>query len=45
MWLHKKGLVEMFDSSVGAGTILAPFGGKYQMSPTDVFYNEILCFR
>ena len=26
----------MFDSSVGAGTILAPFGGKYQMSPTDV---------
>ena len=44
-WLHnikklnvasQKGLVEMFDSSVGAGTILAPFGGKYQMSPTDV---------
>ena len=26
----------MFDSSVGGGTILAPFGGKYQMSPTDV---------
>ncbi|EJG09021.1 phosphoribosylformylglycinamidine synthase, partial [Fusobacterium vincentii ATCC 51190] len=44
-WLHnikklnaasQKGLVEMFDSSVGAGTVLAPFGGKYQMSPTDV---------
>ena len=44
-WLHnikklnvvsQKGLVEMFDSSVGGGTILAPFGGKYQMSPTDV---------
>ena len=44
-WLHnikklnvvsQKGLVEMFDSSVGAGTILAPFGGKYQMTPTDV---------
>ena len=26
----------MFDSSVGGGTILAAFGGKYQMSPTDV---------
>ena len=44
-WLHnikklnvasQKGLVEMFDSSVGGGTILAAFGGKYQMSPTDV---------
>ena len=44
-WLHnikklnvvsQKGLVEMFDSSVGAGTVLAPFGGKYQMSPIDV---------
>ncbi|HHV11107.1 MAG TPA: phosphoribosylformylglycinamidine synthase [Clostridiales bacterium] len=29
----KKGLVEMFDSSIGAGTITMPYGGKYQLSP------------
>ena len=29
----KKGLVEMFDSSIGAGTVTMPFGGKYQLSP------------
>jgi phosphoribosylformylglycinamidine synthase len=31
----RKGLVEMFDSTVGAGTVLMPFGGKYQLSPTE----------
>ena len=31
----QKSLGEMFDSSVGAGTVLAPFGGKYQHTPTD----------
>ena len=26
----QKGLVEMFDSTIGAGTVLMPYGGKYQ---------------
>ena len=30
----QKGLVEMFDSSIGAGTVLMPFGGDYQLTPT-----------
>ena len=30
----QKGLVEMFDSSIGAGTVLMPFGGNYQLTPT-----------
>jgi phosphoribosylformylglycinamidine synthase len=29
----KKGLVEMFDSSIGASTVTMPYGGKYQLSP------------
>ena len=29
----KKGLVERFDSSIGAATVTLPFGGKYQLSP------------
>ena len=28
----QKGLVEMFDSSIGAGSVLMPYGGKYQLS-------------
>lgn len=31
----QKGLAERFDSSIGAGSILMPFGGKYQMTPQD----------
>ena len=31
----QKGLVEMFDSSIGASTILMPFGGKFQATPTE----------
>ena len=31
----RKGLVERFDCTAGAGTVLAPFGGKYQNSPVD----------
>ncbi len=30
----QKGLVEQFDSSIGANTVLMPFGGKYQLTPT-----------
>ena len=29
----KKGLIERFDSTIGAGTVLMPLGGKYQLSP------------
>lgn len=31
----QKGLGERFDSSVGAGTVLSPFGGKHQRTPVD----------
>ncbi|CQR72889.1 Phosphoribosylformylglycinamidine synthase 2 [Sporomusa ovata DSM 2662] len=31
----QKGLVERFDSSIGAGTVLMPFGGKYQATPAE----------
>ncbi|MGF6907192.1 phosphoribosylformylglycinamidine synthase [Fusobacterium sp. PH5-44] len=37
----QKGLVEMFDSTVGSSTVLMPFGGKYQMTPTDVSVQKI----
>lgn len=37
----QKGMVEMFDSNIGAGTILMPFGGKYQMTPNDVAVQKI----
>lgn len=30
----QRGLVERFDSTIGAGTVLMPFGGKYQATPT-----------
>jgi phosphoribosylformylglycinamidine synthase len=31
----QKGLVERFDSTIGAGTILMPFGGKEQLTPEE----------
>ncbi len=30
----QKGLIERFDSTIGAGSVLMPFGGKYQLSPS-----------
>ncbi|HWP97336.1 MAG TPA: phosphoribosylformylglycinamidine synthase [Syntrophomonadaceae bacterium] len=30
----QRGLVERFDSSIGGGTVLMPFGGKYQATPS-----------
>ena len=30
----QKGLVEMFDSSIGAATVTMPYGGKYQLTET-----------
>ena len=32
----QKGLVEMFDSSIGARSVFMPYGGRYQLSPTQV---------
>jgi phosphoribosylformylglycinamidine synthase len=31
----QKGLVQMFDSTIGAGTVLMPFGGKNQLTPAE----------
>lgn len=31
----KKGLVELFDATVGGTTVLAPLGGKYQLTPAE----------
>ena len=37
----KRGLSERFDSTIGAGTVLAPFGGKNQLTPAQVMANKI----
>ena len=37
----QKGLVEMFDSSIGAGTVVMPYGGKYQLSPTQTMIAKL----
>lgn len=34
--LSQKGLVEMFDSTIGKSTVLMPYGGKYQRSESEV---------
>ena len=37
----QKGLIEKFDSTIGAGTVLMPFGGVYQMSPSQAMAAKI----
>ena len=37
----KKGLVEMFDSSIGAGTVTMPFGGKTQLTPIQTMIAKL----
>lgn len=37
----KKGLVEMFDSSIGASTVTMPFGGKHQLTPTQTMISKL----
>ena len=37
----KRGLSEKFDSTIGAGTVLMPFGGKYQLTPPQVMAQKI----
>ena len=32
----ERGLVERFDGSIGASSVFMPFGGKYQLTPTQV---------
>ncbi len=49
-WLHllaslnvcsQKGLVEMFDGSIGAGSVLMPYGGKYQLTETQAMVAKL----
>ena len=37
----QKGLVEMFDSSIGAGTVTMPYGGVYQLTPTQTMIAKL----
>ena len=37
----QKGLVERFDSSIGAGTVLMPYAGKYQLTPEEAMVAKI----
>ena len=37
----KRGLSERFDSTIGAGSVLMPFGGKNQSTPTQVMINKV----
>lgn len=37
----QKGLVEMFDASIGAGTVTMPYGGKYQLTETQSMIAKI----
>ena len=37
----QKGLSERFDSSIGAGTVLMPFSGKYQLTPEEAMVAKI----
>ncbi|MCQ2546309.1 MAG: phosphoribosylformylglycinamidine synthase [Clostridia bacterium] len=37
----QKGLSEKFDSTIGAGTVVMPFGGKYQMTPAQSMVQKI----
>jgi phosphoribosylformylglycinamidine synthase len=37
----KRGLSERFDSTIGAGTVLMPFGGKYQQTPIQAMAHKV----
>ena len=37
----KRGLSERFDSTIGAGTVLMPFGGKHQLTPMQAKVQKI----
>ena len=37
----QKGLVEMFDASIGAGSVYMPYGGKYQLTETQAMVAKL----
>ncbi|MBQ7541850.1 MAG: phosphoribosylformylglycinamidine synthase, partial [Clostridia bacterium] len=37
----KRGLSERFDSTIGRGTVLMPFGGKYQQTPIQAMVHKV----
>ena len=37
----QKGLVEMFDGSIGAGSVFMPYGGKYQLTETQTMVAKL----
>ena len=37
----KQGLSERFDSTIGAATVLMPFGGKYQLTPNQTMVAKL----
>ena len=37
----KRGLSERFDSTIGAGTVLMPFGGVYQQTPIQAMVHKV----
>lgn len=37
----QKGLVEMFDSSIGAASVLMPYGGRYQLTETQTMVAKL----
>ncbi len=41
----QKGLVEMFDGSIGAGSVFMPHGGKYQMTETQAMVAKLPVLR
>ena len=41
----QKGLVEMFDGSIGAGSVFMPYGGKYQLTETQTMVAKLPAFK
>ena len=37
----KRGLSERFDSTIGAGTVIMPFGGKNQLTPAQAMVQKV----
>ncbi len=37
----QKGLCEKFDSTIGAATVVMPFGGRYQLTPSDAMVAKV----
>ncbi|MDR7813094.1 phosphoribosylformylglycinamidine synthase [Lacrimispora sp.] len=37
----QKGLVEMFDGSIGAGSVFMPYGGRYQLTETQTMVAKL----